>query len=103
MIEGKTRTGFKFKINENALKDWEYLTHLSNAQKQLTRGDEGVLEMFGEFDWLLSFLLKEDKEKLFEHIRKNNDGYLPSDVVAAEWMDISGAGKLKNSQSSHES
>ena len=103
MIEGKTKTGFKFSVNENALKDWEYLMHLGNAQKQSGRGNAGILEMFQEFDWLLSFLLGDEKEKLFEHIRKNNDGYLPSDKIIDEWKDITTVGKVKNSSSSQES
>lgn len=100
MIEGKTSTGFEFKINENALKDWEYVTRIGKAQKLAEKGDEKLFEIFSEFDWALSFLIGEEKDKLFDHIRKANDGYLPTDKVIAEWKEIAGARGIKNSGSS---
>lgn len=77
MIQGKTKTGFKFKIEDAVLNDYE------------------LLELFAEVDEnpllvpkLVKIILGENqKNKLIEHVR-NEDGIAPVDKISMELEDI---------------
>ena len=82
-MEGKTRTGFKFKVDDRILMDWRFTMALTKCQngkgiEQLTGAQEMVSLMLGE----------EGLAKLMEHISKKNDGYVPAEAVMAEVKDI---------------
>ena len=98
MIEGKTRTGFKYKIDERVANDWRLL----DAMRKVING--GLMEKVAAVADMIDFLLGENKEKLMEHIAANNDGFMPSDKLEEELFDIiKGARETKNSSSSPDS
>lgn len=73
MKTGKTSTGFEFKIEDDALDDYELLEVLSEVDK----GDYGKIT-----DMIKMLLGTEQKEKLKEHVRDEN-----GKVSAAKLMD----------------
>jgi len=86
MIQGKTKTGFKFKIEDAVLNDYE------------------LLELFAEVDenpLLVPKLVKmilgvEQKNALIEHVR-NDKGVAPADKISTELEDIlTSSAKTKN-------
>ena len=82
-MEGKTKTGFDFNIDDRILTDWRFTMALTKCQngkgmEQLTGAQEMVSLMLGE----------EGFNALMEHISKQNDGYVPSEAVMAEVKDI---------------
>lgn len=82
-MEGKTRTGFKFNVDDRILMDWRFTMALTKCQNgkgidQLTGAQEMVSLMLGE----------EGLAKLMEHISKKNDGYVPAEAVMEEVKDI---------------
>lgn len=82
-MEGKTKTGFDFNIDDRILTDWRFTMALTKCQngkgmEQLTGAQEMVSLMLGE----------EGFNALMEHISKQNDGYVPAEAVMAEVKDI---------------
>ena len=96
MLEGKTTTGFKFKIDERVLEDWRLITNIELAESTvLAEKVQGVTA-------LVHLLLGNNEPKLMEHIAKKNDGFIPTDAIISELASIITTSKeLKNSQSSH--
>ena len=92
MIEGKTKTGFKFKVDERVLNDWRLITNIELAESEvLTDKVKGVTA-------LVHLLLGENEEKLMDHIAKKNDGFIPTDAIINELASIISTTKeLKNS------
>lgn len=86
MIKGETKTGFKFKIEEEVLDDYELLETLVDA-------DNGNnMALFSVIDMVLG---DEQKKALKEHLREIH-GRVPASAMIAEIMDIiekSGSGK----------
>lgn len=98
MIKGKTRTGFKFEIDERVTKDWRLLDAIGKASSSV------LTDQISATSELIDLLLGNEKIKLMEHIQNNNDGFIPADALEAELFDIiQGANETKNSQSSPES
>ena len=86
MIKGESKTGFKFKIEEEVLDDYELLETLVDA-------DNGNnMALFSVIDMVLG---DEQKKALKEHLREIH-GRVPASAMIAEIMDIiekSGSGK----------
>lgn len=98
MITGKTKTGFEYSIDERALTDRDLLKAIrdfdaaGNKIKQITALDK-----------IIGLLLRDNEDRLMEHIASLNDGYKPIDKIYAEVYEmINNSDKIKNSSSSHE-
>ena len=78
MVEGKTRTGFEFRLEDEALDDYELL-------ETLQRIDEGEYQLTTAMvDMLLG---KDQKEALKEHVRGDN-GRVSAQRMLEEVMEI---------------
>ena len=87
MISGKTKSGFEFEMDDQSLNDMELIENL----KAVDKGDITVLP-----EILNSLLGKEQKKKLYDHVR-TEAGRVPMELVAAELNDIFKASKeIKN-------
>lgn len=78
MIEGKTKSGFEFEIEEEVFDDYELLETLAEADN----GDN--MAIFKAIDLILS---KDQKDRLKEHVR-NEKGRVPASAMVVELMDI---------------
>lgn len=92
MIEGKTKNGFKYKIDERVLDDWRLLKYIalseSNDQSEQIRGASN----------LVSLLLGEQEPAMMDFIAKKNKGFVPADSVIGMITDIlTSVKELKNS------
>lgn len=88
MTGGKTKSGFKFNVDENVFKDWDFVT-LTDTVRQ----GNGTMK---DVNALLTMVLGEKGfEDLKTHIRKKN-GYADVELVKAEFEEIVNATKLKN-------
>ncbi len=76
-VEGKTKSGFEYSIKESALNNFELVDALAEV-------DENPLLMSKVLNMLLG---KEQKKKLFDHIRKE-DGTVPFELVEKELVEI---------------
>ena len=88
MLKGKTESGFCFKINEADLDDMEFVEALAELE-------EDALKFPKVCDMLLG---KEQKKKLYDHLR-NENGKVPVNAVSnaiAEIMSVAGE-STKNS------
>lgn len=82
----KTSTGFVYKINENALNNFELLDLFAEV-------DENPLLLPKVLNMLLG---EEMKKKLYDHVRLE-DGTVPVDKVSNELMEIiTGNAEIKN-------
>lgn len=90
MINGKTKSGFEFELEDDALNDMELLEDLAKI-------DEGGKESIVGMPKVLVRLLGEDgKQRLYNHVR-NEKGRVTVDAVLAEFEDVLNASKtLKN-------
>ena len=92
MIKGKTESGFEFSYDQRLLSDWRVMEAIAYADSP-----DNIKKVKGTRD-LIAFLLGDNKDSLLEHIQKNNDGYIPVDVLQKELFDIlSSAKESKNS------
>lgn len=88
MTEGKTKSGFKFKINETIFKDWDFLT-LTDA----IRNDGATMS---EVNKLITMVLGEKGfESLKEHVRKKL-GYADHTMIENEFKEICSSAQVKN-------
>lgn len=87
MKTGKTSTGFEFKIEDDALDDYELLEVISKVD----RGD------YGRITEMVEILLgTEQKEKLKEHVR-NENGKVSTTKLMDEVKDIfEASNEIKN-------
>lgn len=82
-MQGKTRSGYEFNIDDRILKDWRFVAALTKCQKRSDQfeGLEGIQEM-------MSLLLGDKIGEFLDHIKSKNDGYCPADVIMLELQDI---------------
>lgn len=94
-MKGKTKSGFKFDVNEAMLDDWEVVEAVADMD-----GEDESLKIRGMVRFV-SLVLGENKKLLIDHIRSKNDGACPSETMFSEVMEIINSVKeIKNSQSS---
>ena len=95
MAKGKTKSGFKFEIDENKLNEWDVFEAIAD----MSSGD--AQRMVQGTVTFVNTVLGDDKTALFEFIRKKNKGYCPQDQVQFMVNEIVEAAKeIKNSSSS---
>ena len=95
MIEGKTKNGFEFKIDERILDDWRLIETIVLAES----GDASE-QIAGLMD-TAKFVLGDRYEDLKKHIAEKNDGFIPRTAVTSTLIEIINTAKsLKNSSSS---
>lgn len=82
MIEGKTKTGFKFKIDERIGTDWRVISAISLAEN----GNDSE-KIKGTTD-LVHLMLADNEQKFMEHIASKNDGFVPITALTSELVDI---------------
>lgn len=85
MIQGKTNSGFKFEIDENQLKNYEFVELVAEV-------DENELLM----PKFLKLLLGDQVEALKDHIR-DESGIVPIEKMVTEIKDIFENAQVKNS------
>ena len=93
MIEGTTSSGFKFNVDERALKDWRVV----RALEEVVESENDNLAT-KKMEVAMNIILGEDKERLEQHVAEKNDGFVPTDVLMSEFTEIITSNKtLKNS------
>lgn len=82
MLKGKTKSGFKFEIDETIADDMELIEDIARADKDVSVFP-GVLE---------KILGKDQKKALYDHLRDENGRVSIKDTVTAftEIMEIAG-------------
>lgn len=82
-MQGKTRTGFEYNIDDRILTDWRFTMALTKCQN-----GKGMDQLAGAQE-MVSLMLGEDGlERMMKHISDNNEGYVPAEAVMAEVQDI---------------
>lgn len=82
-MTGKTKSGFKFKVDERMLSDWRFTIAVAKTQAGTDLQKlEGVKEMI---DLLLG---EKGHQDLISHIAKANEGFVPADAIMAEVTEI---------------
>lgn len=85
MIKGKTKSGFKYEIDEKILNDYRFFELISEIDDKPYKAPKLVETMLG----------KEQKDKLLAHVEK--DGHVDSKDVMKEIEDIfTNTKELKN-------
>ena len=80
VITGKTGTGFEYSIDNDCLKDAEFL----ELYAEVSKGGEGGMRIF---ELLNNIFGNEQKKKLYDHCR-NESGRVPIDALTAEITDV---------------
>lgn len=81
MKTGKTESGFEFCVDENVMNDMEIIDALVDA-------DSGnVLEKATAISLICKKVLKENKAKLYDHVR-TEDGRVAPERLEKEMLDI---------------
>ena len=90
-MQGITKSGYQYAIDDRILKDWRFVSALTKCQQDKTTFGslEGVQEM--------TRLLFGDKfDEYMEFIKSKNDGFCPSDVIMEEVKEIFENAAIKN-------
>ena len=82
-MEGETKTGFKYNVDDRILTDWRFTLALTKCQN-----GKGIDQLAGAQEMVSLMLGNDGLNELMEHISKNNEGYVPSEAVMAEVKDI---------------
>lgn len=82
MIEGKTKSGFKFKIDERIKKDWRLIKAITDS-----RSDDANVKLKAVVT-MITLVLGDQEELLMQHIMKKNDGYVPFEIMQSEITEI---------------
>lgn len=83
MMNGKTRSGFEFTIDERSLDDYALLEAIGKFD---AAGNK--IQQASALTEIIDYLLGENKEAFMEHIKKNNDGFRPIEAVRDEILDM---------------
>ena len=95
MITGKTKSGFKFNVDERILDDWRVVDAIG-----MSESDDASEQICGA-RMLVDLLLGNEKQKLIDYIAKENDGYVPATAMTSVIAEIITASReIKNSRSS---
>ena len=95
IIEGKTKSGFKFTLDERILDDWRFVDAIG-----LSESDDASEAIRGMRD-LVKMVVGDRYDAFKKHIADKNDGFVPREKVTEEIIEIVNLSKdLKNSQSS---
>lgn len=93
MIEGKTKSGFKFKIDERCLTDYRILEFVDEYDKADDIGKMRIIPSLTDF-----LLGTKGFEKLEKHIRSKNEGFCSISNLQTELYEImSNTKEIKNS------
>lgn len=82
MIEGKTKSGFKFKIDERIQTDWRLIKAIANSQNE-----DPAIKLQATVD-MMKLILGDQEELLMQHIMKKSEGFIPVEVMNAEITEI---------------
>ena len=92
MVEGKTKSGFKFKIDERLMDDWRLLKYIALAESS------DPSEQLRGASSLVTLLLGDQEPAMIEFVAKKNKGYVPATAVTEIITEILTTVKdLKNS------
>jgi hypothetical protein len=82
-MQGTTKSGYQFEIDDRILSDWRFTLALTKCQskKNPLDGLEGIQEM-------AQLLFGDKYAEFMEFIASKNDGYVPAEVVMSEIQDI---------------
>lgn len=93
MVKGTTKSGFDFEIDERLAEDYRFIEAVIIADDNESTDLEKLKAVFNICD----FVLGKDKDAFIEHIKKNNDGFVPLTIVKDEVAEIISKSKeLKN-------
>lgn len=82
MIEGKTKSGFKYKVDERIKTDWRLVKAIADSQNDdMNVKLKAVVEM-------IQLVLGDNEELFMQHIMKKNEGFIPMEKVNAEISEI---------------
>lgn len=92
MIEGKTKSGFRFKIDERILSDWRLVDAIG-----LSESDDASEQIRGVRN-LVQLVLGDQTDALKKHLADSNDGFVPMEKMTDIITEIITTSKeLKNS------
>lgn len=77
MLQGKTKSGFEFEIDEKQLDDMEYVEMLAEIEDNILAFPKVIAATLGE----------EGKKRLYDHLRDEN-GRVPVAEVTEEFKEI---------------
>lgn len=82
-MQGVTKTGFEYQIDERILTDWRFTLALTKCQKS-----QGMAQLEGAQDMVRLMFGEEGLEKLMNHIAGQNDGFVPAEAVMGTVQEI---------------
>ena len=93
MVEGITKSGFKYKYDERILNDYGLLEAIGDFDSSSQK-----IEQVTALKRIIDYLLGDNREAFLEHIANKNDGFRPLDVMQAEILEIiNSSQQIKNS------
>lgn len=81
-MQGKTRSGFEYDIDDRILKDWRFINALTKCQNS-----EGIKQLEGMQE-MVNLMFGNKLEDFMKHIAEQNDGFVPSEAIMADVQDI---------------
>lgn len=80
-MTGTTKSGFMFTIDERVKTDWDFLKTVNMLKENPNNFmllDKVLISVLGENGY----------NGLIEHIKKNNDGFCPVEILSREFIEI---------------
>lgn len=77
-MKGKTASGFKFDIDVEVLKEWDFIDLMAQAESD--DDSEKIKASVG----LVKYIFGANYKKFIDHIKKQNNGHAPVEAVLNE-------------------
>lgn len=90
-MQGTTKSGYEFDIDNRILKDWRFVSALTKCQQSKTEFGklEGIQEM-------VRLLFGDKYDEYMEFVASKNDGFCDSDIIMDEIKGIFESANVKN-------
>lgn len=91
-MQGTTKSGYDYNIDERVFQDWRFVTALADCQKNR---NNPLLSMAGIQD-LTRLAFGKDFDKYINYIASKNDGFCPTEIVMLDINEIFKNANAKN-------
>lgn len=81
IVTGKTKTGFVFSVNANAMYDMEIVDALAEAEAK------DPIKYLNAVSKICNKVFGKEKQRLYDHVR-TEDGRVPVEAIESEIMDV---------------
>ena len=83
-MQGTTKSGYEFNIDNRILSDWRFVEALTKCQSK----SSNEFEKLAGIQTMAKLLFGDKYDEYIKHIASKNDGFCPSEIIMGEITEI---------------